>query len=133
MSVVVDTNVIIDIAENDPVWGAWSLDNLSAALARGPAVICDVVFSELSSQYKSVEDVEEVLTALDLSLQPLRKTALFRAGQAFALYRRNGGRKEGVLPDFFIGAHADDLGAPLLTRDTRRYRTYFPQLELIAP
>jgi predicted nucleic acid-binding protein len=133
MSVVVDTNVIIDIAEADPIWKPWSLSQLSMALADGPALICDIVFAELCSQYASVGEVEAVLATLGLTLQPLRKPALFRAAQAFAAYRRSGGTKDNVLPDFFIGAQAMDLGVPLLTRDTRRYRSYFPSLELIAP
>lgn len=133
MSVVVDTNVIIDIAEADPIWKPWSLARLSMALASGPALVCDVVFAKLCSQYSSVDEVETVLATLSLTMQPLRKSALFRAAQAFAAYRRNGGTKDNVLPDFFIGAQAVDLELPLLTRDVRRYRAYFPQLELIAP
>jgi predicted nucleic acid-binding protein len=133
MSVVVDTNVIIDIAESDPIWKAWSLAQLSIALVSGPVLICDVVFAELCSQYASLDEVESVVATLGLTLQPLRKSALFRAARAFAAYKRNGGAKENVLPDFFIGAQAVDLVVPLLTRDTRRYRSYFPQLELIAP
>jgi len=133
MSVVVDTNIIIDIAEADPTWKPWSLAQLSMALASGPALVCHVVFAELCSQYASVDEVETVLASLGLTMQPLRKAALFRAAQAFAVYRRNGGTKDNVLPDFFIGAQAVDLGVPLLTRDTRRYRSYFPELELIAP
>jgi hypothetical protein len=77
--------------------------------------------------------VEAVLATLGLTLQPLPKAALFQAARAFAAYRRNGGTKDNVLPGFFIGAQASDLGIPLLTRDTGCYRTYFPQLELIAP
>ncbi len=133
MMVVVDTNIIIDIAEHDPVWRRWSLDRLSEAVVEGPAVVCDSVFAELSSQYDKVEDVDQVLAALGLVLQPLRKSALFRAGQAYAEYRRNGGEKTNVLPDFFVGAQAVDLGVPLLTRDVKRYRRYFPELELITP
>lgn len=133
MTTVIDTNVILDIVINDPQWRDWSLDHLAEALVHGPVVMCAVVFAEISSRQNTVGEVEEVLSRLELTLQPLSNNAMFLAGQAFARYRRTGGTKTNVLPDFFIGAQAADLKVPLLTRDTRRYRSYFPQLELIAP
>jgi predicted nucleic acid-binding protein len=74
-----------------------------------------------------------MLATADIAIADMLRSALFLAGQAFKTYRQRGGLRTGVLPDFFIGAHAAVLGAPLITRDTARYRTYFPTVELIAP
>lgn len=131
--IVVDTNVIIDLTSDDQTWREWSLDRLSDAVLLGPAMINVVVFAELSARLASAEDVEAFVLDLGLSIELLPKPVAFLAGQAFAEYRRSGGMKQNVLADFFIGAHAVFLGASLLTRDTRRYRTYFPDLELISP
>ena len=78
--------------------------------------------------------MEELVAAAARSrVEPVPREALFLAGKAFLQYRRKSGAKTGVLPDFFIGAHAAVAGIPLLTRDTRRYLTYFPKLALISP
>ncbi len=131
--IVVDTNIIVDVTAPDPKWESWSLEQLATGLTASELIINDAVFAELASRYKDVSSVEQVVTAFGLGLRPLSRPALFLAGQAFASYRRIGGTKTNVLPDFFIGAQAIDLGAPLLTRDVSRYRTYFPDLELISP
>jgi predicted nucleic acid-binding protein len=131
--IFVDTNIIIDLGEDGSQWQAWSLQRLAEAISRGPVVINAIVFAELSSGYKSTEALESYIAGLGLTIEPIPRPVLFRAGQVFAKYRRSGGPKLNVLPDFFVGAHAEHLEVPLLTRDTTRYRTYFPQLELIAP
>jgi predicted nucleic acid-binding protein len=131
--IVVDTNVILDISGNDGSWRNWSIEQLAVALQDGPAVINEVVFAELCSHQTDVTAVETLISGLGLKLMPMSPRALFFAGKAYVQYRRSGGTKLNVLPDFFVGAQATDLGASLLTRDARRYRTYFPQLELIAP
>jgi predicted nucleic acid-binding protein len=130
---LVDSNVLIDLVTNDPVWAGWSQAQLDAAGLAGPVHINDVVYAEVSTSYSTVEGFETMLNTAQLILDPMPRTALFLAGKAFQAYRRSGGRRTGVLPDFFIGAHAAVRGWPLLTRDPRRYRTYFPTLELIAP
>lgn len=131
--ILVDTNVLIDILVDDATWGDWSSERLRLALERGPVSINDVVYAELASRYTSVEGLDDVLRQLRIEHETIPRPALFLAGKAFAAYRRSGGTKTGVLPDFFIGGHATVLGVALLTRDTARYRTYFPRLELIAP
>jgi predicted nucleic acid-binding protein len=131
--IVVDTNVILDISGSEPAWREWSVEHLMLALDRGPAIVNDVVFAELCAHQTDVQAVEILLASLPVTLLPMSHQALFLAGKAHAEYRKSGGVKLNVLPDFFVGAQAVDLGVPLLTRDTRRYRTYFPQLELIAP
>lgn len=129
----VDTNVLLDIATNDSKWATWSLGQLDAAGLRGPVLINAVVYAELSVGYRRVEELDKVVTAVGLTLAEIPRAALFLAGKVFAHYRAKGGVRTGVLPDFFIGAHAAVARFPLLTRDPRRYRTYFSGINLIAP
>ena len=131
--IVVDTNVLIDIVDDDPRWGDWSQQQLEAATLRDDAVINDVIYAELSVDYEAIEDLDADIAMLGLASVPIPRPALFLAAKAFLRYREEGGQRTGVLPDFFIGAHAMVSGATLLTRDTRRYRRYFPQLRLIMP
>jgi predicted nucleic acid-binding protein len=130
---LVDTNVLLDIVTDDPVWADWSLRQIEAAAAVGPRIINAVIYAELAVRYPRIEDLEAMLASTGLELQSIPREGLFLAGKVFARYRLAGGRRTGVLPDFFIGAHAVVAGLPLLTRDTQRYRTYFPHLTLIAP
>lgn len=96
-------------------------------------LINDVVYAELAVRYDRVENLEAFVDEAGLAMAPIPRAALFLAGQVFAQYRRSGGSRTGVLPDFFIGAHAAVTELPLLTRDVGRYRTYFPSLKLITP
>lgn len=129
----VDTNILLDLLKEDSDWAAWSEHQLNVASARGSLLITDVVFAELSVGAPGVEETDAFLDSVGISVTPCPKPGLFLAAKAFMNYRRRGGPRTGVLPDFFIGAHAAVAGAPLLTRDTSRYRTYFPTLELIGP
>lgn len=130
---LVDTNVLLDLVTNDETWADWSVAQLEEASLRGPLVINDVVYAELSVRYERIEDLEAFIDAAGLELRPLPRSALFLAGKVFTRYRRSGGTRTGVLPDFFIGAHAAVAELPLLTRDVGRYQTYFPTVELIVP
>ena len=130
--VLVDTNVLLDVVQNDPEWGDWSQQQLEAASLRGPLAINAVIFAELSMAYERIEDLDRVVRQTDLREVAIPREALFLAGKAFLQYRRRRGGKSGVLPDFFIGAHAAVVGIPILTRDVRRYRTYFPTVELLG-
>lgn len=131
--IFVDTNVLLDVVTNNPDWQNWSLRHLEIAAIRDRLVINPVIYAELSIGYERVEEVDAVLASTGIIIAEIPRAALFFAGKAFRQYRGRGGMKTGVLPDFFIGAHAAVLGAPLMTRDTARYRTYFPSLQLIAP
>lgn len=133
MTTLVDTNVLLDVATNDRVWADWSLRQLDAAALRGPLLINDITYAELSVRYARVEDVNIFIDTASLTLERLPRAALFLAGKVFQDYRASGGVRTGVLPDFFIGAHAAVEALPLLTRDVQRYRSYFPKLKLIAP
>jgi hypothetical protein len=130
---LVDTNVLLDLVTDDVNWAAWSVEQLEAASLRGPLVINDAVYAELSVRYAGIEALDAFIAAAGLEMAPMPRAALFLAGKAYARYRKAGGTRAGVLPDFFIGAQAAVAGAPLLTRDAARYHTYFPSLTLIAP
>ena len=130
---LVDTNVLIDVLSDDPNWRDWSQDRLEECSDEGPLLINEVVYAELSSRFAAEEQLDEAISELNVVLERSPKSALFLAGQAFERYRRAGGTRTGVLPDLFIGAHAQVGRLPILTRDVRRYRTYFPAVELIAP
>lgn len=130
---LVDTNVLIDVLADDPQWADWSIGQLRAQSQLRRLAINPIIYAELALAFARYEDLDAAVHELDLALQEPPRAALFLAGHAFARYRKRGGRKTGVLPDFIIGAHAAVQGWPLLTRDARRYRRYFPTVELIAP
>jgi predicted nucleic acid-binding protein len=130
---LVDTNVLLDLVTDDPVWADWSIQQLDAAAIRGLLTINGIVYAELSVRFERIEDLDTALEEAGITLEEIPRAALFLAGKAFQRYRSAGGTRSGVLPDFFIGAHAAVAGLPLLTRDVQRYRTYFPSLSLISP
>ena len=130
---LVDTNVILDVVENDPQWAAWSQAQLEAASLKFKLLINPVIYAELSIAYQRIEELESMLGAAEFQMAPIPREALFLAGRVFLKYRQRKGSKTGVLPDFFVGAHAAVAGIPLLTRDVGRYQTYFPSLQLITP
>lgn len=131
--VLVDSNVILDVATRDPVWGDRSGAVLGRVAERSRLVINPIVFAEVSVGYARVEELEEALPQDLFQREALPWEAAFLAGKCFLAYRRRGGRKGSPLPDFYIGAHAALAGYRLLTRDAARYRTYFPNLEILVP
>jgi predicted nucleic acid-binding protein len=130
---LVDTNVLLDLVTDDPKWADWSVGQLDAGAIRGTLAINDVVYAELSVRFATIEALDAILNEARVDMAATPRPALFLAGKAFQRYRAAGGVRTGVLPDFFIGAHAVVGGFTLLTRDARRYRTYFPKIDLIAP
>lgn len=131
--VLVDSNVLLDILEDDPVWFDWSSKQVSQCAEDSILVINPIVYSEVSIGFNRVEELEEALPADIFERWPLPWEAAFLAGKCFLAYRRAGGTRRSPLPDFFIGAHALVQGMTLLTRDAARYKSYFPRLTLIAP
>ncbi|WLP57103.1 type II toxin-antitoxin system VapC family toxin [Agrobacterium fabrum] len=129
----VDTNVLLDLVTDDPVWADWSIEQLELASVSGSLYINDVVYAELSVRYERIEELDAFVDQAGLKFTPFPRAALFLAGKAFTKYHRGGGTRTGVLPDFFIGAHAAIQNLPLLTRDVARYRSYFPTVTLISP
>jgi predicted nucleic acid-binding protein len=130
---LVDTNVLLDLLTDDPLWADWSIRQLDAAALKGPLAINDVVYAELSVRFAAIETLDAVLREASVILEQIPRPALFLAGKAFQRYRAAGGRRTGVLPDFFIGAHAAVAGCMLLSRDAQRYRQYFPTIDLVTP
>jgi len=130
---LVDTNVLVDVLQNDPQWADWSIAQLRAQAQLHALVINPVIYAELSLSFSTFEALDRAVATMELALHEVPRPALFLAGKAYLQYRRRGGAKAQVLPDFFIGAHAAVEGWPLLTRDASRFRTYFPRLEVIAP
>lgn len=131
--VLVDSNVLLDIVTDDPVWSPWSAAQIEKFAEDGQSIINGVVYAELSVRFPTTDAVDEVLRRVRLTLEDTPRSSLFLAGKLYRQYRDSGGTRTGVLPDFFIGAHAAVQGIALLTRDPRRYRTYFPDIILIAP
>ena len=129
----VDSNVLLDVIQAEPAWLDWSRARLTAGLAAGPLWANDVVFAEISVSFGATDAVAAFLVAAGVTVERTPTEALFLAARAHLAYRRRGGSRTGVLPDFFIGAHALVRGLPLLTRDPRGYREYFPALQVIAP
>ncbi len=130
---LVDTNVLVDVLENDPSWADWSIAQLRAQSQVHELMINPVIYAELSLTFETPQALDDALAGIGLVMVEVPRPALFLAGKAFIRYRRDGGTRHNVLADFFSGAHAAVLGCPLLTRDARRYRSYFPTIDLITP
>lgn len=129
--IFVDSNIAMDVLDAASPFHAWSCDRL--ADFAGSAFFNHVVVAELAGRVESETVLAQMLAALGIRIEPLDDRIAFRAGQAFKAWIRNGGRRGAMLPDLLIGAHAEIRGATVLTRDPRRFRTYFPQIELITP
>lgn len=133
MATLVDSNVILDVVTDDEEWKDWSSARLSRAADAEHLVINPLIYAEVAAGFDSIEALDEALPADYFIREPLPWEAAFLAARAFLSYRRKGGAKRAPLPDFYIGAHAAIAGHKLLTRDPRRYRAYFPKLQIIAP
>jgi predicted nucleic acid-binding protein len=133
VSTLVDSNVLIDVLSLHEEWGTWSAAMLTRAAEEGVVVINPIIYAEVCFGYDSIEAVDDALPAEYYRREPLPWAASFLASQAFIAYRRRGGVKRSPLPDFYIGAHAAVGGHTLLTRDPRRYQSYFPRLRIVAP
>jgi predicted nucleic acid-binding protein len=131
--ILVDTNVLLDLVTGDPEWAEWSRQQLQFAATRDKIAINDIIYAELSVRYGTIEALDQMLRQAEVVSAVIPRPALFLAGKAFQRYRFAGGIRTGVLPDFFIGAHAVIADCMLITRDAARYRTYFPRITLIAP
>ena len=130
---LVDTNVLLDVLENDPAWADWSVRQLRTQSQVHDLVVNPVIYAELSLAFDSVKSLDAAIEGLGLAVHELPRPALFLAGRAFVKYRREGGPRSNVLADFFIGAHAAVQSWAILTRDARRYRDYFPRVALVVP
>ena len=130
---LVDTNILFDYLSEDSEWFEWSAAMMTDAAEHGTLAINAIIYAEISVRYDRMDDLDNALPRDYFIRAPLPWDAAFLAAKAFERYRRRGGMKRSPLPDFFIGAHAAVTGMTLLTRDARRYRTYFPKVRIIAP
>jgi len=133
VDVLVDSNVIIDILTEDPRWYEWSSQRLERHAERDLLWINPLIYAEVSISFERIEELDDALPEEIFRRARLPLEAAFLAGRRFLVYKKRGGRRRSPLPDFYIGAHAAVTGMALLTRDARRYRTYFPRLALICP
>jgi predicted nucleic acid-binding protein len=130
---LVDSCVLIDVLADDPHWADWSLTQLEQCGSQGALVINPIILAEVSPRFERAADLEAALQGLPLLREALPWDAAFLAGQAFKAYRQLQGVKTSPMPDFYIGAHALVGNLQLLTRDSTRYRSYFPRLTLVVP
>ncbi|MDU0363733.1 type II toxin-antitoxin system VapC family toxin [Rhizobium sp. 25PS6] len=133
MATLVDTNILVDLAVVGSDWHGWSRRRMLDVFKDGPVLINPVIYSEFSVRYDDVDEVDRLLPQVEFRRENLPWPAAFAAAAAFRLYRRAGGGRERILPDFFIGAHAAIRGYRILTRDPSGYRSYFPSVDLITP
>ena len=131
--VIVDTNVLVDVLENDPDWVEWSIGRIRNLSKIHELAINPVIYAELSLAFDAVEELDAVVSDMELRFVEIPREALFLAGKAFVRYRKQGGSKTNVLSDFFIGAQAAVMGCAILTRDAKRYHSYFPSVAVLAP
>ena len=131
--ILVDSNIILDVATQDPVWGERSGLILAREAETSPLVINPLIFSEVSIGFEKIEELDAAVPESLFRREELPWEAAFLAGKCFLAYRRRGGAKTSTLPDFYIGAYAALAGYRLLTRDSARYRTCFPALEILMP
>jgi predicted nucleic acid-binding protein len=129
---LVDSSVLLDVVTDDPTWADWSQGQLDIASRAGELAINPIIYAELSLAYASIDDLDGALATTGIALLEVPRPALFLAAAAFRLYRRRGGIRTSVLPDFFIGAHAAVEGMTLITRDLRR-RGWFPTVQVVSP
>ena len=133
MKVLVDSNVLLDIFTKDQAWFNWSAEKLAHHAESDVLVINPIIYGEVSCHFSKIEELDDALPEATYVREPLPWDAGFLAGRCFVRYRRSAGMHRSPLPDFYIGAHAAIQGMSLLTRDARRYRTYFPEVPLICP
>lgn len=131
--ILVDANVLLDVLTDDPQWYDWSASQLDAYAAHAELCVNPLIYAEVSVGFERIEQLDEALPHDAFTRLELPWDAGFLAGKAFLQYRRAKGARSSPLPDFYIGAHAAIEHMALLTRDARRYRTYYPKLELICP
>ena len=133
MTTFIDTNILIYITQETSEFHTWAKNQLISARTRGPVIICDIVYSEFSIAFENFSDFSDVVNNLNFERLPFTEDALFCAGKAYLEYKKNGGTKANVLPDFLIGAQAEVVSGNLLTANTKDFQRYFPKLTIIAP
>jgi predicted nucleic acid-binding protein len=132
-STLVDSNVLIDLLDEASEWRGWSDAIITECGNRGPLIINPIIYAEVAAGFDDLDEVDDARPTAFLKREALPWAAACVAGHAFVRYRRLGGQRPALLPDFYIGAHAAVAGHTLLTRDPRRYRYYVPKLRIVSP
>ena len=132
-SILINNNVLLDVLTKNAEWGDWSATALETGANASQLVINPIIYAEVSIRFETIEALDEALPVEMFIRESLPWEAGFLAGKCFRRYRRSGGARRSPLPDFYIGAHAAVRGLSLLTRDAKRYRSYFPSLKILAP
>ncbi len=131
--VMIDSCILLDLFTDDSNWADWSETTLEQYSQTNTLYINSIVYAEVSIGFNKIEEVESSISQLSIKVLEIPREALFLAEKAFLNYRRNKSTKLSPLSDFFIGAHVSISGFALITRDTKNYKTYFPQAQLIQP
>ena len=131
--IILDTNVLLDIATFDPTWKPWSTNQLKSAMVQGRVGINPIIYAEFAPAFSAIVDLDQWLDRRVFDWLPIPYAAGWLVAQAYKKYRRSGGTRTSPLLDFYIGAHAEVEGHTLVTRDAARYRTYFPNVKLVTP
>jgi predicted nucleic acid-binding protein len=135
--IFVDSNILIDILDRDPAWYDWSTMQMTHATQAGRVTINHIVLAEVAPFAGELNDFLAIIEPMGIEIELFCNHSAYQAGLAFQIYRnrrRNGQEQRlSILPDFLIGGHAQTLGATILTRDPRFYRSYFPDVPLITP
>ena len=131
--ILIDSCVLLDLFTNDQYWGDWSESMFEKYSQTNTLYINTIIYTEISIGFEKIEEVEDAISHLGIKVLEIPREALFLTGKAFMQYRRNKGTKNSPLPDFFIGAHSSVTQLDLITRDLSKYKTYFPQVNLIYP
>ena len=131
--IIVDSSVILDVFTDAPDWADWSTNALIKYGKNHSLIINDIIYSEISLAFNTVNQIDHAIHEAGLKVERIPGEGLMAAAKAFLAYRKNKGLKTTTLPDFFIGAHAQVLNIPLLTRDTSKIKTYFPDVKIISP
>ncbi len=131
--VFIDSCILLDLFTDDSTWGDWSENILDRYSQTNSLYINSIVYTEISIGFTNIEEVEKAISVLNIKVLEMPREALFLTGKVFLKYRKNKGTKKSPLPDFFIGAHASVSNLDLITRDSAKYKTYFPHVKLIHP
>ena len=132
-TIFVDSCVLLDVFNKDKKWGEWAVEKLNELSSEHQLVINTIVFTEVAMNFESFEKLRQTLLHLNIVVLDIPLESAFNVSRTFKKYRKNKGQKKSPMPDFYIGEHALSIGAALITRDTAKFRTYQPKLELIVP
>lgn len=132
MTTALDSSVVLLLQRRQAGWEAWR-DALTRAATDGPLVLCPVVFAECCTGFPSVEIALRQFESIQVHYDPIAPAAAFLAGRTFLRYRREGGPREYLIPDFLVAAHASVQAGRLAATDRGYLRRYFPSLALLSP